>query len=434
MPTKGSPAMNILMLTNVYTPCVGGVTRSIQAFAQQYRRRGHRVLIVAPTFDDQPEKEGDVLRFPAISKSYKRYYSLPLPLPGYLYNTIRNFQPDVIHSHHPFLLGSVAQREAVVWNVPIVYTFHTRYRRFAQTNGLPPPVVDLVWSLAVTYCEQCDMVIAPSQSMADLLREHGVTAAIEVIPTGVELDRFAQGDGRTTRRELGIPADAFVVGHVGRISAEKNIQLLADGVARLMRRRPHIHFLLVGDGAAMSQLDDAFAQSTLYARVHKPGFLEGQSLVNAYHTMNVFAFTSQSDTQGMVLVEAMAAGVPVVALSASGVRDVVIDGRNGSLFHSAEAGHLAKCLEAFIDVPDERHREMCQAARQTAEHLSAPRCAGKALELYETVIAARESESATDTTSSVIRFLDYEWKAWSKLVEVFGSTLFSSTPDSHKAL
>jgi glycosyltransferase involved in cell wall biosynthesis len=420
------------MLTNVYTPCVGGVTRSIQAFAQQYRRRGHRVLVVAPTFENQPEEEVDVLRFPAIARSYKRYYSLPLPLPGYLYNTIRDFQPDVIHSHHPFLLGSVAQREAVLWNVPIVYTFHTRYRRFAQTNGLPSPAVDLVWSLAVTYCEQCDVVIAPSQSMAEVLREHGVTAAIEVIPTGVDLDRFAQGDGARTRRERGIPTDAFVVGHVGRISPEKNIQLLANGAARLMRRRPTVHFLLVGDGAAISQMDDAFAQPELHERLHKTGFLEGQSLIDAYHAMNVFAFASQSETQGMVLAEAMAAGVPVVALSASGVRDVVDDGRNGFIFHAAEAAELAKCLDSFVDMPDERPRKMRQAARHTAERLSAPRCAEKALRLYKTVIAAKESEPTADTSSVVGRFLDYEWKAWSKLAEVFGSTLFSSAPDSHE--
>ncbi|MEN6497313.1 MAG: glycosyltransferase [Thermoguttaceae bacterium] len=414
--------MNILMLTNTYKPHVGGVARSVEAFAAELRRRGHRVLVVTPSFEGTPAEEVDVIRVPAIQKFNGSDFSVRLPIPGYLTTALQNFRPDVVHSNHPFLLGDTALRIAAMHNVPVVFQHHTMYERYTHyVPGDSPLLQRFVIELSTEYANLCDHVIAPSESVAAVLHQRGVEPPISVAPTGVDVAHFAHGDGRGIRDELGIPADAFVVGHLGRLAPEKNLEFLAQAVALFLRKHPQARFLLVGTGPSVEKLRAIFAKAKVSDRVHWAGTRTGQALVDSYHAMDLFAFASTSETQGMVLTEAMAAGCPVVALDAPGAREVVGDRINGRLLSGPRVGEFAEAL-AWVARLDKEHREaICRAARQTAEEFSMPRCTERLIGVYQTLVAAHAGAKAKKHSlddslwqTSVRRF-EAEWRLWSAM-------------------
>ena len=376
--------MNILVFTNTFTPHVGGVARSVTAFADEYRRRGHRVLVVAPEFPGMPEDEADVVRIPAIQNFNASDFSVVLPIRPALSETLDAFRPDIVHSQHPFLLGMTAVRIARRRGLPLVFTHHTLYEQYTHyVPGDSPALKRFAIELATRYANLADQVFAPSESVRDLLLARGVTTPIAVVPTGVRVEHFAHGDGPAFRRRMGLPEDAFVVGHLGRLAPEKNLEFLARAVADFVDRHPQAHFLVVGTGPSEAVLRDLFAAAGLATRLHIAGILQQQALADALHAMDVFAFASTSETQGMVLTEAMAAGLPVVALDAPGAREVVRDGQNGRLLAGdATPVAFSAALQWTAALTAEARRALGRAALDTAAAFSMPRSADKALACY----------------------------------------------------
>ncbi|MFT5730432.1 MAG: 1,2-diacylglycerol 3-alpha-glucosyltransferase [Desulforhopalus sp.] len=384
--------MNIAMFTNTFTPHVGGVARSVQGLADELRRLGHHVLVVAPRFDDMDEDENDVLRIPAVQHFNGSDFSLPMPVPLTVSRVLDDFRPDIVHSHHPFLLGETALRIAVSHDVPVVFTHHTCYEQY--THYLPgdsAPLKHFVIDLVNGYCNLCNAVVAPSKSIADMLLEQGVHSPVEVIPTGVDPLYFADPEEGSGRHRLGIPKDVFVVGHVGRLAPEKNLSFLGDSVCRFLRQNPAAHFLLIGEGPAKEELVASFIQQDLKDRIHLQGVVNRRSLANAYHCMDVFVFTSQSETQGLVIAEAMAAGTPVVAIDAPGVREVVVDTENGRLLPVEELSSFVQALQWVAQLPVEARGRLRQNAYHTAEQLSLGNSVRKMLDLYSHRISAESS-------------------------------------------
>jgi glycosyltransferase involved in cell wall biosynthesis len=404
--------MNIVMLTNTYTPHVGGVARSVESFTAEYRRRGHRVLVVAPDFTNQPQDETDVVRIPAIQRFNGSDFSAVLPVSGLLTETLDTFQPDLVHAHHPYLLGMTALRVARYRELPLVFTHHTLYEQYTHyVPGDSPVLRRFVIELGSRYANLCDQVFVPSESIAGLLRERGVKTPIAVVPTGVNAERFAQGDGPGFRRMLGIPDDAFVVGHLGRLAPEKNLVFLAEAIAAFLKTDPRAHFLLVGKGPSEVDIRTIFEREGLSACLHVAGILEPPQLANAYHAMDVFAFASRSETQGMVLTEAMAAGVPVVGLDAPGVREVVKDQHNGRLLHEESIEAFCAALQWIAELPTEKHRQLRRSAIETAEDFSMPHTAATALACYKALhmraLADRTAEDAQ--WERVLQLIEAEW-------------------------
>ncbi len=392
--------MNILILTNTFTPHVGGVARSVTAFTEEYRTRGHRVLVVAPEFPNMPEDEVDVVRIPAIQNFNASDFSVVLPIHSPLSDTLDAFRPDIVHAQHPFLLGMTAVRIARRRGLPLVFTHHTLYERYTHyVPGDSAALKRFTIELATRYANLADQVFAPSESIRDLLLQRGVVTPIAVVPTGVRLAHFAHGDGPAFRRQMGIPAEAFVVGHLGRLAPEKNLEFLAQAVAQFVGSHPHAHFLVIGSGPSEPAMRDAFAQAGLEARLHVAGLLQQQALADALHAMDLFAFASTSETQGMVLTEAMAAGLPVVALDAPGAREVVRDRHNGRLLHEATPAAFSAALQWAAGLPPESLRELKQAALGTAEAFSMPRSADKALACYEALKPGTAAEPGADVSA-----------------------------------
>ncbi len=411
--------MNICMFTNTYLPHVGGVARSVQAFSTDLKRRGHRVLVVAPEFAGDEEVDGkgvEILRVPAIQNFNGSDFSVRIAIPFVINEVIDTFEPDVIHSHHPFLLGDAALRAARRRNKPLIFTHHTLYERYTHYVPMDSPGMKrFVIKLSTRYANLCHAVVAPSRSVADLIRERGVQTRIDEIPTGVDLDFFASGDGSAFRAEHDIPEEACVIGHVGRLAPEKNLPYLSEAAVQCLKQREDSRFVVVGEGPSLDGIKARFWEEGLSPLLVAPGSMTGRPLADAYAAMDLFAFTSTSETQGMVLAEAMAAETPVIALDASGSREVVQDRRNGRLLpEGSSAEEFGRTMLNLLDDP-ETMADMREHALETARLLSREACAGRLEELYQSVLAGETPggdphESSLDPWETLLGALTAEWE------------------------
>jgi glycosyltransferase involved in cell wall biosynthesis len=371
------------------------------------------VLVVAPEFPGSPLHEPGVVRIPALQQFNGSDFSVPVPVPVRLRHQLDAFRPDVVHSHHPFLLGDTALRLGATRSLPVVFTHHTLYERYTHyVPGDSPRLQRFAIDLAVGYCNLCDAVVAPSESIAELLRERGVTVPLHVIATGVDLAAFAAGDGARCRQRLRIPPEAFVVGHVGRLTEEKNLGFLAAAVARFLAMRPDARFLVAGAGPFEAELVRQLSAAGAAGRLHLAGVLTREALADSYRAMDVFAFASHSETQGMVLTEAMAAGVPVVAVDASGVREVVRDEVEGRLLPVDDEDALVAALAWVADLAPARRERMRAAVAATAERYSLPVTTRRLVELYAGLRAARATPRHPHSSlwHTTRRLLSRDWE------------------------
>jgi glycosyltransferase involved in cell wall biosynthesis len=422
--------MKILMMTNTFTPHVGGVARSVESFTSAYRSKGHRVVVVAPVFENQPASEEDVVRIPALQDFNGSDFSVVLKTPGYLSAAVERFDPDIIHSHHPFLIGSTALRLSHTCDVPLVFTHHTFFERYTHyVPGDSEVLKRFVVELSTRYANLCDQVFAPSESVAKVLKSRGVNSPIAVVPTGVALEAFERGDGPGFRAAVGIPENAFVVGHLGRLAKEKNLEFLTDAVVSFIRGEPRAHFLVVGRGPMTDAIRGAFDRADMRDRLHLVGVLEQPLLASAYRAMDVFAFSSQSETQGMVLTEAMAASVPVVAVDAPGVREVVVDRHNGRLLASEDAETFRDALAFVAGQSDTEREAMREAALETARRFSMDRSADTALEIYGKLAGGSPvyEPSEVDSWERLRRSIGVEWDLIKRMAGATGAALSGSS-------
>lgn len=403
--------MNILMVTNTYLPIVGGLELSIHSFAEEYRKRGHHVKIVAPEFDNSPPKETDVIRVPAFKNFNGSKYSIKFPLPVFFLKDLRGFKPDVIHTHHPFLMGDTALRLAYAHNVPLVFTHHSLYEENIHwMPGVSERLKKFIISLSTGFANLCDAVIAPSESVAEMIKEHGVATPITVIPTGLHLNQF-KGTSKNFREDTHVPEKAFVVGYVGRLAEEKNLPFLMRAVASFLKKEKSALFLVVGSGPMKEALTIYFNELKLEGQLRFAGEMKGKKLIEAFQAIDVFAFASHSETQGMVLNEAMAAGTPVVAVDAPGVRDIVIDKVNGRLVPDENEKDFSKALSWVYAQPPLKRKKLIEGAKETAKRYSVELCATKALEVYERLKKAESvrRKKYKNGPLSFFRHMSAEW-------------------------
>jgi 1,2-diacylglycerol 3-alpha-glucosyltransferase len=389
--------MNILMMSNTYKPIVGGIEKSIEIFSSQYREKGHNTLIVAPVFRDAPSHEPGVFRIPAIQNFNGSDFSVELPAPGILNQILDKFNPDIVHSHHPFLVGDTALRVSADYDIPIVFTYHTRYEM--NTHYVPGDsdiLKRFVVNLASGYSNLCNRVIVPSQSIEKILIERGVKTQIETIPTGIDVGEFQQGDGSTLRKNLGIPDKAFLAGYLGRLAEEKNMRFLNSAVCDFLEKNKGAHFLIVGKGELEQELRKSIEKRGLKQRIHFTGTLKGAEKINAYHAMDVFVFASKSETQGLVLAEAMAAGVPAIGLDSPGVRDIIKDNVNGYLLRDNDITKYRKALERFHSLDKDKRDSLSRQAKATADDFDYEKSVKKTLAVYGQTIGEKAASPGKD--------------------------------------
>ena len=428
--------MKILMMTNTYFPLVGGIEQSIRSFCDEFRRLGHEVLIAAPSHEGKAEDEEHVIRVPALKKFYKTDFSINLPVLGLLPKIMKTFSPDIVHSHHPFFMGDFALRLSRQYHRPLVFTYHIMVEKYVhylpiQNEGAKRFVIEI----AAGYANLADQVIVPSQSVRDILLGRGVVSPIAVIPTGVDRERFSNGNGADFRKRNGIPPQAFVIGHVGRLAPEKNLDFLVGCLIELLEKEPRVRVLMVGQGPSQKMIEAAFEQAGLGKRLHLTGFLYKEDLADAYCAMDVFVFASLSETQGVVLLEAMAAGVPVVAVDAPGTREVVKDRWNGRMIENPDRQKFVDALTWIRNSPPEKLRAFKQQAKETVKDYSISSCAQRMLEVYED-LRRKEIDPLRRNDSSWYMLkgrLKAEWDMFKNLIEASEAALLEKSPSEKTA-
>ena len=419
--------MRILMMTNTYFPMVGGLEQSVHSFSEEFKSLGHEVLIVTPAFGGAPQEESGVIRIKAIQKFKGTIFSINFPVSGLLTRLMKEFVPDIVHSHCPFFMGDFALRLSRQHAIPLVFTYHTMFEQYVHdwpvhNDGVKRFMV----KLGAGYANLVDQVIVPSESVQDILFKRGVKTPMEVVPTGINVDHFSKGDRKTFRQANQIPLDALVVGHAGRLSPEKNLEFLTNCMIEVLKKEPRAHALIVGLGPSERMIKDAFAQAQLEKRLHLTGVLHYQHLVDAYYAMDVFAFASLSETQGIVLIEAMAAGVPVVALDAPGAREVVKDYHNGRLLNKMDQQSFVDALIWSLSRTPQESTTIKQIVRMTVQKYPINSVAKHMLEIYEK-IRSRKAVSLGKKNSSRYLFgwrMKAEWDIYSNYIKSVATSVF----------
>jgi len=392
-------SMRVLMATNTYLPHVGGVANGVDRMVRSLRKLGHEVLVVAPgesvSTPVHVDSDGNV-RVPAIPAAAGSDFSMPLYVVGRLTEIARRFDPDIVHAHHPFLLGRAALVAARAIGSPIVLTHHTLYehytRHFQPSHAsaytrLATAAVSFLGATTVptVFGNRCDAVLTLSESVARMLVERGVTVPVYVTPSGIDMEKFTTMNGASVRKKHFIDPKAFVVGHVGRLSGEKNLGFLAKSISMLLAANGSARAIIVGKGQCSGEMDSIFRKNRVAARVRWLGVQRGQALADAYGAMDVFAFSSTSETQGLVLAEAMLAGVPVIALDGPGTRDIVRSEINGQLVTRMAPEALAAAMLAWSRLPPHVAQERKEAARLTSASYAMERTTERLVTVYEQV-------------------------------------------------
>lgn len=323
--------MNIAYFTDTYKPQVNGVVSSIESFRQALEARGHKVYIFAPKMKGVKELD-NVFYFRSIPYFFHKEVRLSWPSSRQLFK-FSDLNIDIIHSQTPFTLGELALALGRLFKIPVMHTYHTFFS--AYTHYVPFSPRQLTEAVArkasKRYCNACKLVLVPSQMMGDFLLSYGVTTPIEILPTGIDIFKPTVQDTLNLKHRYHIPLENKLLLYVGRLVKEKNIIFLLETFKIIVSQNPNITFMLVGDGPERKNLEKHARHVGLKHKVIFTGYLDKSEVFNCYESADLFVFSSKTETQGLVLAEAMSVGLPAVAVNAMGVSDILHDGIGGVL-------------------------------------------------------------------------------------------------------
>jgi 1,2-diacylglycerol 3-alpha-glucosyltransferase len=382
--------MKIGIFTNNYLPNPYGVSGSVESFRKAFERLGHEVFIFAPHFPEYEDKNPNVFRFPSIETNVKIKFPLAFPYSPQTSEIINSIDFDIIHSQHPNLLGSAAMHWAKKKNIPLVFTWHTLYDQYSHFAPFVPSRLAAWWTIrnAKNYANRCNMVVAPTPSVIKIIQKWGVTNKnITAIPTGVEEEQFDSPERERLRNKYCVQEDEILLVLVSRLTAEKNVLFLTEAVSAIVRNNAKVKFMLCGDGGLKEEMIKIATDKEINGRLISVGIVSDKEKKDYYAAGDIFVYSSKSETQGMIITEAMYSGLPIVAVRATGVKDIVEDGKTGFLV-SEDKEEFGEAVQKLID-DDNLRKSFGEKAKIIAkEKYTSSVSAKKMLELYEKEIAS----------------------------------------------
>lgn len=389
--------MRVLMISDVYFPRINGVSTSIQTFRRGLHAAGHETVLIAPAYPVEwaGRDEGEILRIPS------RYLPRDPEDRAMRAGFIRKLRPelarrnfDLVHVQTPFIAHYQGVSIARELGIPVVETYHTYFEEYLHhyVPLMPRAVMRFVARrFTSSQCNALDALVVPSRAMQDALVDYGVRCPMQIIPTGMEMERFGGGDGQKFRAQLGIEPDRPVLVHVGRVAHEKNIDFLFRMFRKVVDQRPEAMMIVAGEGPALVHCKAYVDSLRLTKYIRFVGYLARDSaLLDCYRAGDLFVFSSKTETQGLVLLESMALGVPVVSTAHMGTADIVRPERGARSAPDDEEGFARLVLKLLAD-PQAR-MAMSIDARAYAATWSAEAMAAKMAEFYRDV-ADRATES-----------------------------------------
>jgi len=389
--------MKILYISDVYFPRINGVSTSIRTFVKQMQSLGHEVHLIAPDYAANTEDESWIKRIPARSIYFDpedklmKWSAVMQILPE-----LRRENYDLVHVHTPFVAHYLGLKLAQEFNVPCIETYHTFFEDYLH-HYLPwiPKLIarGIARTISKRQCNAVDAIVAPSAPMLSVLRAYGVKAAAEVIPTGLQEHSFKDADGKAFRSKYDIPLDRPMLLFVGRVAFEKNICFLLEMTKVLIEKHPDALLVVAGQGPAEKSLHKQAADLGLDNNIKFIGYLDRNTELNAcYQAADIFVFSSKSETQGLVLLEAMAQGTPVVAIAELGTASVLIEGQ-GALIAPDNIEGFADKVHYLLKYPEDRYELGKAALTYATEHWTAKLQAERMLHFYHHLKSAYQEHS-----------------------------------------
>ena len=377
--------MRVGLFTDAYVPEVSGVTMAVRWYREELERRGHKVYVYAPRYERSNDDDDRTYRFRAGPVFGYKTARMALPYSRAAFQSFASL--DVVHSHTPFSLAYAAIAAAMRHRLPHVQTYHTYLSQYRHYIPWPiRPTVRAAEAYSALLCNRCTVVTVPTSAIKNELIRYGVNRPIHVIPLGPHLPLFDRPACWMPREELNVPPERRLLLYAGRLAAEKNLLFLLRGFARIRRELPDSTLVVAGDGPLRERMEREANALGIRPDVRFTGFLDHPRLVDLYHEADLFLFASKTETQGLVLVEAMAGGTPAVAVGELGVVDVVRDGVNGYLVSEDETCFARAVIAALSD--RETYVSLCSGAKATAGRMSVQSYTDRTIELYEACLSS----------------------------------------------
>lgn len=387
--------MKVLFLSDVYYPRINGVSTSIRNSKINLERLGHSVHLIAPEYPFDTNKEKWITRIPSMSIPFDpedrlmSYFKIRK-----LSNWIKKENFDIIHIHTPFVAHYFGLHLKNFLNIPCVETYHTFFEDYLHLYIPWLPKIFSKWfarRLSKRQCNKVDAVISPSPQMADILKKYGVSTSCEVIPTGIQASFFTQRDKKVFRTQYNIPLNKKVLLYVGRVAKEKNIEFLINVLNVLSQEDKDIILMITGQGPAEQEIEKKIISLNLQEKVKKLPYLDQENeLPQCYAGADIFVFSSKTETQGIVPLEAMAQGTPVVAIAELGIASVIKD-EEGALIAKDDIQHFCSQVKRLLDHRKFSIEQSKKAKKYVMENWSAEHMAENTINFYQKII--RESSA-----------------------------------------
>ena len=381
--------LRIAFFTNYYHPVVNGVVRSVASFREILTKQGHIVFIFAQSANEYEDDEPFIFRYPSLSLPLPVDIATVIPVSSFVDQLLPTLKLDVIHTHHPILLGQTAASKAADLNVPLVFTFHTQYWEYTHYIPFPQEAIqdflkNAIHSWLKVFMRKCQHIVIPSESIKEILiKDYGLEDCYTVIPTGTDLKPFLKADGKALRQSQGWQADKVIVS-IGRLAPEKNWETLLRAAAQVYAQHPNMRLVLIGDGPDKQTLEALVTELGIAERVSFTGRLPFEDIPTYLRAADMFSFASVTETQGLVTIEAMAAGLPVVAVDGSGTHDIVDHGKDGFLVEN-DSNALATAISEMLCNPQQMKQFGINALKK-AKTFDINRLAKQMVKVYEQAI------------------------------------------------
>jgi glycosyltransferase involved in cell wall biosynthesis len=376
--------MRIAMMADVYKPHISGITNYIETNKRYLEQAGHEVYVFTMGASAYSDDEPNIIRSRGLPMTdaglhLNFFYSRSAKA---LLQTM-----DVAHVHHPFLSGTLALRYCQPKNIPIVFTNHTRYDLYMQTYmpALPDALGQgFLEAYMPTFCEAVDLVISPSNGMAEVLRQLKVEAPIAVVPNGVDIQRFMKVKQPLERAEFGFKPEDILVIYAGRVAPEKNLPLLIDAFAGVAQAVENVRLLILGDGPALEELQKKAGESMASQRIQFVGRVDYDQVPPYLAMCDTFVTPSVSEVHPLSVIEGMAAGLPVLGIRSPGVSDTVEHGVTGLLSENDLASFAAQLTRLCLQ--SEFRKQMGKAARKASLRYDITKTAPAVVDQYKAII------------------------------------------------
>ncbi|PJB51551.1 hypothetical protein CO101_01645 [Candidatus Berkelbacteria bacterium CG_4_9_14_3_um_filter_39_23] len=385
--------MKILFVSEVYHPILNGVVISMDYFKRELERQGHSVFILAPYNYRDGNDEKNVFRAPSLPLSRSLDYFLALPN-WITLETAKHLKPDIVHSHHIWRMGAFGQKIAAELEIPFVQTYHTLMESYVHKIKLLrylPFTKNLTKAYIINhsrkFCNQAQTVISPSCAMKKILKSYKITAPIEVISTGINPDLFKFKNKSKIYQEFKIPQNNKILTFVGRLAYEKNVSMLLNAYKLIASECPATTLLILGDGPQKTEYENQAKKLGLEKKVIFTGFIDPRKTKDIFCSSDLFTFPSVTDTQAIVILEAMIAGAVPVAVNKLGPTDFVKNGYNGYLT-SNNPTKFSQAVIKLIKNP-KIHQRFQTEAKRTALGFTIEKQTAKLIELYQRMVSKK---------------------------------------------